>query len=562
MQQNISWCQKVLLAHWQTKVAPIVIIMIMLSLFSQISLASVKQNNTIQEKQISLDKYLNTTKSLNSKNELLRNAARFYQARHFESYWYDGKKLTRKAQEVLKTLNNAHHEGLNPRNYRDALVAVDQANRDPSKITKAEIVLTSYALEYIDDLFGERLNPKRIKKELYIKAKTVDAVSIAQNKSKKDPSWKWFSSLTLKYPAYQMLKKELNATRERLVKSPYPEISNGAKLEKGTKGGRVETLQWQLSALGYLRQIVTQGEIDKVTDQAIRDFQKSNNLKIDGVVGPITIAALNSYNLKRRIQKLIVSMERWRWLPEDLGQRYVFVNIAGFDLKAVENGETRLRMPVIIGRNYRKTPVFSSEIYSIRFNPSWHVPRSIAVKDKLRKIKKDPGYLDRGNFVLYDASGSQINPNSVDWSLVSAKNFNYRLRQKPGAHNALGKIRFSIKTTSNIYLHSTPNKALFNKAKRAFSSGCIRVGNPQDLAEFVFKGMDDWTSKKITANMEGLQTKNVSLKNPVKVYITYFTIWMGDDNKLKYSQDLYGQDAAIWNALQQRTAPRLRLAQF
>jgi murein L,D-transpeptidase YcbB/YkuD len=251
-----------------------------------------------------------------------------------------------------------------------------------------------------------------------------------------------------------------------------------------------------------------------------------------------------------RFKQIIVTMERWRWMPDEREDRYVQVNIAAFQLKAVEKGKVVLDMPVIIGQRYRHTPVFSSKIYSIRFNPSWHVPYSIAVRDKLPKIRNDPSYLTRGGFVLYDSSGDVISPESVDWSSVSESNFDFHLRQVPGNHNALGKIRFSIDSPYGVYLHSTNDKQLFKKAVRTLSSGCIRVAEPNKLAFFVFNQPDVWTPEHIAQNMEGTRTQNVELEKPVTVYISYFTVWEGPDGKPHFGEDVYGQDAAIWRALE------------
>ncbi len=495
---------------------------------------------------------LDNPQALNAPSDLVKNAAQYYKQRQFQQIWVEGNSFTTAARIVLDVLKNAAKEGLEPHDYKKASKLFKEAQKNPARLLDAEIAITSLVLEYIDDLMGERLNPRKIGKALYLKAKNIDAVQIMKDGMRTDPSAKWLQVLTIQHPEYQMLKKELAYYLGRQGQSSYPKLSLGAKIELGNKGGRIETLQWQLSSLGYLSGVHQQGTVDAVTDLSIRAFQEANNLKADGVVGPKTIRVLNSHNVEDRLRQIIVSMERWRWLPENLGNRYVLVNIAGFELTAFEEGTEKLRMPVIIGRKYRKTPVFSSDIYSVRFNPSWHVPRSIAVKDKLRKIRRDPGYLTRGGYVLYDAGGARISPQSVDWSSVSASNFNFRIRQNPGNHNALGKIRFAIKSPFNVYLHSTPDKHLFKKNQRSFSSGCIRVGDPKALALFVFNDVSTWPYDRIEQNMQGTKTQNVALSHPVKVYITYFTVWKDKDGKPHYSQDIYGQDLAIWSALKSR----------
>lgn len=495
---------------------------------------------------------LDTPQMLNSKQDTHKNVAQFYKARNFQPLWVEDGAFLDEVDHALEVLKNAEIEGLNPRDYAKAAEAVAQARADTIKLLEAEMTLSALVMEYIDDLLGERLNPRRIGKALYLKMKKIDAVKIMSDGIQGGRSLGWLKELTIQHPEYQMLKGLLADYKGRQSHSHYPALSTGAKIEMGTKGGRIETLQWQLLALGYLKGGHTQGEVGEITDQAIRAFQGENQLKADGIVGAKTTAVLNSYNLDDRIQKITIAMERWRWMPEDLGERYIQVNIAGFELAAIEGGQEKLRMPVIIGRNYRKTPVFNSDIYSVRFNPSWHVPRSIAVKDKLKKIRRDPGYLTRGGYVLYDAGGSRISPHDVNWSTVSASNFNFRIRQNPGSNNALGKIRFAIKSPFNVYLHSTPDKHLFKRNVRSFSSGCVRVGDPKALAGFIFNDEGKWPQTRISQKMEGTQTQNVGLSNPVKVYITYFTVWKGQDGTPKFGQDIYGQDEAIWAALKNR----------
>lgn len=495
---------------------------------------------------------LDNNHALKASNEQLRNAANFYKARNFQQIWVKGNDFTSAAETILGVLKNAAVEGLEPGDYARAFELVEEAKKNPKKFLEAEIAITALALEYVDDILGERLNPRKIGKSLYLKAKNIDAVQIMSDAMAKDPSGKWLTHLSINHLEYQLLKNKLAQYRAQSDQNHYPKLSKGKKIELKSTGGRVETLQWQLTSLGYLTEKHTQGTVDFSTDQAIKAFQDENHLKVDGIVGTITVAALNSYNLDDRIRQIIISMERWRWLPEDLGSRYILVNVAGFELSAVEEGIEKLRMPVIIGRTYRKTPVFSSRIDSVRFNPSWHVPRSIAVKDKLKKIRQDPGYLARGGYILYNSNGDRMDPHNVNWDSVSASNFNFRIRQNPGSNNALGKIRFTLKNPFNVYLHSTPDKHLFEKEKRSFSSGCIRVSDPKSLAVFVFNDQGSWPYDRIAKNMEGTQTQNISVKDPVNVYISYFTVWKGRDNKLRFSQDLYGQDKEIWDALQNR----------
>jgi murein L,D-transpeptidase YcbB/YkuD len=402
-------------------------------------------------------------------------------------------------------------------------------------------------LTYVDDIQGERLNPKKVDHNLYLKAVDFNAPVEVVSQFDQDPSGAWIESYTLDIPAYQALKKLLSEQLQ-LTEDHFPTLPAGPMMKKGAHDKRLPILVAQLTQLGYGKDFNAQA-YDKAMEEAVRRFLEDYDLEVDGMVGEETRSFLNNMDDQNRIQKIMVSMERWRWMSRDLGDRYIQVNIAAFMLQAVEQGKVALEMPVIIGQNYRKTPVFSSAIYNIRFNPSWHVPYSIAVEDKLEQIQSDPGYLSRKGFVVTDASGARVDPDSVDWSSLGPGNFPYHLRQRPGDHNALGKIRFSINSPFDVYLHSTPEKQLFLKKVRNFSSGCIRVAEPDQLAVFVFNDQQKWPLDVIQQHMEGNDTKEIKISK-VPVHITYFTVWQNKDGLFEYAMDVYGQDERVWQALQ------------
>lgn len=427
-----------------------------------------------------LQKRFGSEEALKSPDELTREVAELYHARSFAPIWINGAAVSEAATYATEAFGNAAQEGLDPTDYQGAARAVAQAKSDPAKNIETEIILTKTALQYLKDMRGDRVNPSKIKKELYLKKFSIDASKIFAEQMEADPSGAWLKSYTLKNPNYQVLKKFLADYRQKLQ----------------NVGGK-------------------------------------------------------DPDLSRRIDQIVINMERWRWLPEKMPTRYVMVNIAAFELKAVQDDQVSFETPVIIGHVTRKTPVFASTIDAIRFNPSWHVPQSIAVKDKLKKIKADPGYLSRNGYVLYNSAGQPISAYNVNWSNVSASNFNYHLRQVPSGRNALGKIRFSINSPYNVYLHDTPEKELFNQQERSLSSGCIRVKDPVKLASFVFNDPAHWSPEKIQANMKGNQTKNIPLGQSVPAFITYFTVWK-DNQGVHFEKDIYGRDQQLRDALKAR----------
>tara|TARA_A100000171_G_scaffold51017_1_gene64037 strand:+ start:773 stop:2560 length:1788 start_codon:yes stop_codon:yes gene_type:complete len=476
----------------------------------------------------------------------------FYKRRDFQPVWLTRSGWGAGVEPVIETLRKASLEGLDPTDYEPAIVVLKAAQKETDSLLEAEVAFTKAVLDYIDDLGGERMSPRKIGKSLYIKPDPVDAAAILYTGMAQDQTGHWLASLTVHKPQYQALKKLLVTYRQKAVQEKNrPTLPKGPLLKKGKKSSQVPILRQILRAHGDVLLDGTSSEFDQSLEDAVKRFQQKVTLDMDGIVGPQTRRALNKTS-RDKVDQIIATMERWRWLPEKLEDRHLMVNIAAFDLKGYEYGKKVLDMPVIIGRQYRKTPVFTSSIYSIRFNPSWHVPRSIAVKDKLKKIRKDPSYLTRGGYVLMDTSGQQISPHSVNWSEITSGSFNYRLRQRPGAGNALGKIRFSIRSPFNVYLHSTPDKHLFEKKVRSFSSGCIRVARPAELAFFVFNEPSKWTLKSISAEMEGNRTRNVKLDQPVPVYISYFTVWVDEEGQAHFMDDIYDQDAAILKAIKDR----------
>jgi len=251
-----------------------------------------------------------------------------------------------------------------------------------------------------------------------------------------------------------------------------------------------------------------------------------------------------------RARQIIVNMERWRWLPVELGKRHVLVNQASFEMRLYEKGKVSDRRRVVVGKPYHKTPMFSHAISYAEFNPTWTVPLSIAKNEMLPKIKKDPGYLTRNNYKLHTswkADAPAMNPEQVDWSGVRPSNFNYRIVQQPGDNNALGQVKFLFPNKFNVYLHDTQSKNLFKKSERAFSHGCIRVDKPLEFAEKLF-GTRALSQRKIQSILSDPRTQRVNLKKPVPVHLAYFTVWV-EGGTPSFHKDIYGRDKLVGRIL-------------
>ncbi|WP_112072761.1 murein L,D-transpeptidase [Hyphomonas sp. GM-8P] len=254
--------------------------------------------------------------------------------------------------------------------------------------------------------------------------------------------------------------------------------------------------------------------------------------------------------LLTQINQLRVNLERWRWLPHDLGERSVLANIASFDVTTFEQETPTSSYAAIFGKAQRQTPIFSDEIEYIVFNPWWEIPDSIARKDKLTQFRQDPAAITRLGYQVLDRQGRKVDPATIDWNAVSAETFPYRLRQAPGPQNALGQVKIMFPNSHNVYLHDTNDKSLFDSDERIFSSGCVRVQNPLDLAAWILKETPGWDRMTIETVVASGDETRVDLKSVVPVYVVYMTTVSNACGDVTYLKDIYGRDAAVLSALQ------------
>ncbi len=343
------------------------------------------------------------------------------------------------------------------------------------------------------------------------------------------------------------LEKSLFQYRELAAQGGWPQVPGGPTLHEGDRNERIPLLRKRLVAGADLAATAEQGDVfDEILTEGVKRFQTRHGLTADGTVGARTLSELN-VPISERIRQLAASLERCQPLPPVLEQRHILINIADFTLKLYEDGKPVLSMPVIVGKTYRQTPVFNGRISSLVLNPNWVVPHSIATKDLLPKIKKNPGYLSQLHLRVFQGwkDAAEIDPATINWANLSTTRFPYRLRQDPGPANSLGRVKFLFPNPYDVYLHDTPARELFHKDSRTFSSGCIRIAKPLDLAVYLLQGTKLNSMDAVTAAISREKTQQIVIPAPIPVHIVYMTAWVDREGIIQFRSDIYNRDPAL-----------------
>lgn len=481
---------------------------------------------------------------------------KFYDQRHHKSIWFENRQFKKDPKPLINEIKNSKAEGLNPNDYHLKLIEKciqdDQlfSARDLEKRALLDILLTNAYLKLASNYLNGKIDAEIIIDDYNYQADSLEAQKLLQLLVERDKIGLIMKNQLPKTKQYQELKEKLAYYRNSDAVEPWSQIASGKILAEGASGQRVAQLIKNLAEHGYLnkKKLKTNAYFNQKIKKAVLHFQKNHGLKADGIVGKKTLKALN-IPFEQRRKQLIVNMERWRWLPEDLGSRYIYVNIADYKLKLYEKNQVIMQMKTIVGKEQRSTPVFNDKIKYLVINPYWYVPKTIAVEDKLPLLKKDYNYLKEHNYSLFKYAGNnkleEVDPAQIDWSKVEENNFNYLIRQNPGDNNALGRIKFMFPNRFSVYLHDTPSRYLFSENERNFSSGCIRIEKPITLAEYLLNDQQEWTRKKIEQEMEKDDEKIIYLKNPIKIYLQYNTAWVDSLDNLNFREDIYNRDQKI-----------------
>jgi L,D-transpeptidase YcbB len=510
--------------------------------------------------------------SLRDQKELQRawtELQSFYGKHGYQPVWSNARGPRVQAGELIQAIPPLAADGLDVRRYQpERLTALlkevkeTKSFDDPEaqrRLVDLDVELTYTYLSLASHLATGRLQPEKLRIDWYTKPRNVDLdARLDQALTADSPGEivKILRSLNPPYADYQRLTKALADYKAIMAKGGWNPVPPGPPLKPGDHGPRVAALRARLAASGDLAVPASSGQpapavdvYDGTVAAAVSHFQRRHGLEVTGKVDADTLAELN-VPIADRIRQIQVNQERWRWLPGSFGDRYILVNVPEFRLDVVDGGQTPLSMRVIVGKTQSRTPAFSDKMTYIELNPEWNLPSDIVANEVLPKVAANPGYLASHDMEVVKGWGDKeevVDPSSVDLSQLARNG--YRLRQRAGDENPLGKIKFMFPNEFDVYLHDTPADHLFDRAERDFSHGCVRLEKPMDLAAYLLKDDPKWTPETIQAAIDSGEHKTISLPRPLPVHILYWTAWMDADGTVQFRKDIYGHDAELEQAL-------------
>lgn len=485
----------------------------------------------------------------------------FYAGRNFVAAWIADAGTAPLAEQLLDALREVSAEGLCPEDYHVAqITALRQLiNASPRHedlfssrwLARFDLLLSDAFLWYASDHLQGRMVFDDLRQHTQLD-RGGEAVRLLDQAIRQERLTQVLAGLVPSEPGYRQLMQALADYRQLAMLGGWAKIPSGPIVHPNESDARVPQLKARLLQTEALKPFTyaSSAVMDREVVRGLRMFQRRHGLVPDGVLGPRTLAELN-VPVAERIQQIELNLERWRWLPKNQAKRYIQVNIADFSLQVIENKQVVMRMPVIVGTEYRKTPVFSGEMTYLEFSPYWYVPPTILRKDKLPLIRRNPQWLSKNHFEIVSWSEPQksIDPETINWKKVTARNFPGALRQKPGPWNALGQVKFMFPNRLSIYLHDTSDRHLFQRRVRLISSGCIRIERPLDLAQYLLEpqgvGCDE-----LLAAVDRNSPLRISLAKPVPVQILYWTAWVDTHGQLQFRNDFYLRDLDMVVALE------------
>jgi murein L,D-transpeptidase YcbB/YkuD len=492
----------------------------------------------------------------------------FYQGRNYTPVWFDDYGLRPIAAVLVQAIHSAQMDGLRPSDYHlegiGRMLAKLNGGRLPLRKDQVrqwadlDLILTDAFLLLGSHLSGGRINPENIHADWVIGPRSLDMLAVLNSVSTQVQMHRALDQLRPSHKGYTNLKSAMHNMRKLAAQGGWPRPQGQKTLHPSDTDGEIPVFRRLLRMTGDYKTTAPAGQVHRYDAQlvaAVKRFQYRHGLEPDGMIGKKTRRAM-TVSAHARIRQMELNLERWRWLPKHFNDRYVIINTAAFFLKVMENHRKALHMKVVVGRPARQSPVFSSTMTYLVLNPYWNVPRKIAVEDILPKLTDGADYLIDQSFKVFSGwkkEDQELAPQDVDWNLYDKDHFPLRLRQEPGIKNSLGRIKFMFPNKFAVYLHDTPQKSLFNKLQRDFSSGCIRVENAVALANYLLSGSPDWTAQTLTVHLEKGQRQVVRIPDPINIHLLYMTAWVDEDGMLQFRDDIYGRDVKLNNALLSRT---------
>ncbi len=511
--------------------------------------------------------------------ELIRATAlltRFYEGREHQPAWTSASGPLPHAEDFLNSIQEeAGREGLRASDYHLAKIKAvladlqfgqaAQKTHDPVLLADLDFLLTDAFFLYGVDASLGRVNLEMLDEKWFTKNDESDLVPLLQTALISNQIVDTIRNLPPKQPGYTRLREALARYRDIAAHGGWPSVPAGPELVLGASGDRVAKLRARLIASGDIPasavdspdnlfdpsgkqspESISAAIFDQEIEQGVQKFQRRHGLTVNGIVGGETLAALN-ISAETRVRQITMNMTRWRSLPQDLGRRYIAVNVPNFTLAVVENEQSVMDMKVVVGKMIKEnaTPTFSAKMTYVVLNPYWYVPKTIAEKELWPLHQRNPSYFGRNNYAVrrIPVGYKQVpDPDAIDGSTKSVRVYDYVIRQGPGPKNALGRVKFIFPNPYSVYLHDTPSKSLFNRTVRTFSHGCIRVEKPLELAEYLLRDSPKWPKKAIEATLRRSKEQTVYLPDPLPVYIQYWTAWVDDDGELQFRNDIYRYD--------------------
>jgi L,D-transpeptidase YcbB len=497
--------------------------------------------------------------------------ATFYAEHSGALLWVNAEGFTTRARHAMAEIRRAEDWGLSAAAYELPQLASNEAR--PAALAAAEIKLGLATLAYARHAGGGRLDPAQVSRSFDQKPSLPDPKEVLRAVAGTETPGTYLVGLHPKHPQFERLRQALlkapaGGARPAPTAEPVLELPNGPTLKPGMEHPHVAFLRQRL---GVPARAGARDYYDEQLAEAVMAFQRQKGMRPDGVISPRTRAALNGGSARSAqpspssdMQHIIANMERWRWLPEDLGKLYVWDNVPEFMTRVVKNGRTIHQAKIIVGKPETQTVMFSANMRYVVFGPEWGVPDSIKIKEILPYLRPggyglfggfggtDTRVLERHNLRV-SFNGRPVDASQVDWSQVDIRRFTFI--QPPGASNVLGAVKFRFPNKHDIYMHDTPQRELFEKPARMFSHGCIRVQNPGKLAEILLTEDKGWSAEHVRDLMARGGNNEVTLSTQVPVHVTYFTAVAGDDGHVKFHADIYGHDRRLIAALAGRPMP-------